>query len=157
MRSLRDRRCRYCQRFRILSLDVQVLRRDPSLQGRSVPVLLFCAGCNFPFREKRYFSFKWNGRTREIEQANAEKLKEISPAEVFADGKADDKLQGLSGRYIAVIRNEISFENQNGRRTFGDQKQISRRKESRFEKCPLRLFLDQFVRGSDFLPRSHFA
>ena len=29
---------------------------------------------------------------------------------MFADGKADDKLQGLSGRYIAVVRNEISFE-----------------------------------------------
>ena len=52
---------------------------------------------------------KMDGMTMNIEQANAEKLKEVFP-EVFADGKVDfDKLQGLLGHYIADDKEKYSF------------------------------------------------
>ena len=52
---------------------------------------------------------KMDGMTMNIEQANAEKLKEVFP-EVFADGKVDfDKLQRLLGNYIADDKERYSF------------------------------------------------
>lgn len=52
---------------------------------------------------------KMDGMTKDIEQANVEKLKEVFP-EVFADGKVDfDKLQGLLGHYIADDKEKYSF------------------------------------------------
>lgn len=52
---------------------------------------------------------KMDGMTMNIEQANAEKLKEVFP-EVFADGKVDfEKLQRLLGNYIADDKERYSF------------------------------------------------
>lgn len=52
---------------------------------------------------------KMDGMTMNLERANAEKLKEVSP-EVFADGKVDfDKLQRLLGNYIADDKERYSF------------------------------------------------